>query len=257
LASCDDVARPWLLQEQQHHHGFAYTHGVLGRVYALQGNDEMNITYHNICNVYRKYNNTAVYVNPGKNVEALELYDKCLAIDIKALGEDHPSVATTYNNIASVYRNQGKYEEALVLYDKCLATRIKALGEDHPDVAGTYNDIAIVYKNQRKYEMALELHEKSLAISIKAKGEDHLSVARTKYSIASLLAWRQVELVRAGVYLRESAAIYNGVLGANDKKTIVALMSAGICERGAALVRAGGRVGTWASLQWASAYAPA
>ncbi|KAJ1463766.1 expressed protein, partial [Baffinella frigidus] len=63
--------------------------------------------------------------------------EKGLAIKIKALGEDHPDVAATYNNIASVYDKQGKHEMALELYEKGLAIKIKALGEDHPSVATT------------------------------------------------------------------------------------------------------------------------
>jgi tetratricopeptide (TPR) repeat protein len=83
---------------------------------------------------------------------ALELYEKCLAISIKALGEDHPDVADTYTNTALVYDKQGRYEMALELYEKCLAISIKALGEDHPDVADTYTNTALVYDKQGRYE---------------------------------------------------------------------------------------------------------
>ena len=38
----------------------------------------------------------------GKLEEAAELYKKSLAISIKTLGEQHPSVATTYGNLAGV-----------------------------------------------------------------------------------------------------------------------------------------------------------
>ena len=53
----------------------------------------------------------------------------------KALGPDHPNVATSLNNLAELYRNQGKYAEAEPLYKRSLAIREKALGPDHPDVA--------------------------------------------------------------------------------------------------------------------------
>jgi hypothetical protein len=35
-----------------------------------------------------------------------------LEIQKKALGEDHPDLATIYNNLGSVYKDQAKYEEA-------------------------------------------------------------------------------------------------------------------------------------------------
>ena len=72
-----------------------------------------------------------VYVNQGKYDEALAMYEKALSIRLKKLGDDHPDVADTYNNMAVVYYNQGKYEEALAMYEKALSIRLKKL---HPDV---------------------------------------------------------------------------------------------------------------------------
>lgn len=49
-----------------------------------------------------------------------------VAIRIKALGPDHGSVGTTYNNMAVVLKSQGKLDEAMVMYQKALAIKIKA-----------------------------------------------------------------------------------------------------------------------------------
>ena len=43
-----------------------------------------------------------VYDKQGKYDEAAPMYHKALAIKIKTLGEEHPSVATTYDNLAQV-----------------------------------------------------------------------------------------------------------------------------------------------------------
>ena len=43
-----------------------------------------------------------VYEAQGKYDEAAAMYKKSLAIKIKTLGEEHPSVATTYGNLAGV-----------------------------------------------------------------------------------------------------------------------------------------------------------
>jgi hypothetical protein len=56
---------------------------------------------------------------------------------VKVHGQDHPTVATTQNNIAAVYGHQGRYDEALVLYLTALATYTKVRGKDHPEVART------------------------------------------------------------------------------------------------------------------------
>jgi tetratricopeptide (TPR) repeat protein len=68
----------------------------------------------------------------------------------KALGEDHPHVASMLYNMASVYGKQGRHEEALEHYERALAVARKALGEEHPDVATTLNNMAGVYSRRRR-----------------------------------------------------------------------------------------------------------
>ena len=48
----------------------------------------------------------------GKYAEAEPLFKRALAIREKALGKDHPDVATSLNNLALLYDSQGKYAEA-------------------------------------------------------------------------------------------------------------------------------------------------
>ena len=43
-----------------------------------------------------------VYRAQGKHNEAAAMHQKALAIQLKTLGEEHPSVATTYHNLALV-----------------------------------------------------------------------------------------------------------------------------------------------------------
>jgi tetratricopeptide (TPR) repeat protein len=75
----------------------------------------------------RYYNDIADYS------KALEWYMKDLAITEKVLGKDHPSTATTYNNIALVYSDQGKYEQALEMYFKSYRILKRKSGEMHPN----------------------------------------------------------------------------------------------------------------------------
>ncbi|MEN9244706.1 MAG: tetratricopeptide repeat protein, partial [Gloeomargarita sp. DG02_5_bins_242] len=75
----------------------------------------------------------------GRYAEALPLAQRSLAIREQALGKDHPSVATSLNNLAALYRAQGNYGAALPLYQRSLAIYEQALGKDHPDVATRLN----------------------------------------------------------------------------------------------------------------------
>ena len=49
------------------------------------------------------------------------MHRRALAIRLKALGEDHPNTATSYNNLAATLSAQGKYAEAEAMYRRALA----------------------------------------------------------------------------------------------------------------------------------------
>jgi len=92
-------------------------------------------------------NNLALlYVAQGKYAAAEPLYQRSLAIMEKALGPEHPNVATSLNNLAELFRGQAKYAEAEPLYQRSLAIREKALGPEHPNVATSLNDLALLYE---------------------------------------------------------------------------------------------------------------
>jgi CHAT domain-containing protein/tetratricopeptide repeat protein len=57
------------------------------------------------------------------------MHRRALAIVLKALGEDHPDTALSYNNLAATLHAQGKYAEAEAMHRRALAIRLKALGE--------------------------------------------------------------------------------------------------------------------------------
>jgi len=81
----------------------------------------------------------------GRYQEAGRLYEQLLAVRRESLGEEHPDVATSYNNLAYLYNSQGRYQDAEPLYIKALELRQRLLGEEHPDVATSYNDLALLY----------------------------------------------------------------------------------------------------------------
>jgi tetratricopeptide (TPR) repeat protein len=63
----------------------------------------------------------------------------------KLLGDEHPDVATSFNNLAVLYYAQGRYSEAEPLYQQALALRQNLLGDEHPDVATSFNNLALLY----------------------------------------------------------------------------------------------------------------
>ncbi|KAB8318275.1 tetratricopeptide repeat protein, partial [Tolypothrix campylonemoides VB511288] len=49
------------------------------------------------------------------------------------LGEEHPDVASSYNNLALLYSSQGRYTEAEPLLLKALEIAERSLGDNHPN----------------------------------------------------------------------------------------------------------------------------
>jgi tetratricopeptide (TPR) repeat protein len=73
-----------------------------------------------------------LYYSQGKYKEAEPLYQQALALRQKLLGDDHPDVAQSLNNLALLYYSQGKYKEAEPLYQQALNILEQRLGVDHP-----------------------------------------------------------------------------------------------------------------------------
>jgi tetratricopeptide (TPR) repeat protein len=159
-------------------------------------------------------NSGASYLDDrARFAEAEPLYGRSLAIWEKALGADHPDVATSLNNLASLYLNQGRLAEAEPLYERSLAIQEKALGADHPDVAASLNNLASLYRNQGRLAKAEPLYERSLAIWEKSLGADHPEVAASLNNLANLY-WNQGRLAEAEPLYERSLAIQEKSLGA-------------------------------------------
>jgi tetratricopeptide (TPR) repeat protein len=89
------------------------------------------------------------------------------------LGERHPQVAGSLNNLAYLYQSQGRYDEAEPLYRQALELRRELLGERHPQVATSLNNLAGLYESQGRYDEAEPLYLEALAMLAQAVGTDH------------------------------------------------------------------------------------
>ena len=85
-----------------------------------------------------------VYQDQRDYEKALEYYGKALDVKERVLGSDHPSTATTYNNMAGVYKAKGDYEKALKYYEKALTVFKVKLGANHPYTQDTQLSAAIM-----------------------------------------------------------------------------------------------------------------
>ena len=103
----------------------------------------------------------------ANSAQAEPLCKQSLKIVEKALGPEHPDVATCLNNLAAVYYTQGKCAEAEPLYERSLKIRKKMLRPDHPDVATTYENMAVLYRQIGKEDEAEILEARARKIRSK------------------------------------------------------------------------------------------
>jgi CHAT domain-containing protein/Tfp pilus assembly protein PilF len=148
----------------------------------------------------------------GRYADAIPIAQRVLTIREKALGRNHPDVASALDNLANLYRLQGRYTDAEPLLQRSLAIREQALRHDDPDIAGSLLNLAALYLDQGRYADAEPLLQQSLAIWEKAFGRDHPDVALALNNLASLYV-NEGRYADAEPLLRQSLSINEKTLG--------------------------------------------
>ncbi len=146
--------------------------------------------------------------------EALKRNLKALALAQEKHGENHPAVATSYNNIGGVYANLGKWTQALEFFQKALKIELQVHGENHSSVAISYCNIGSVYDNLGELTQALEFYQKALKIQLQVHGENHPGVAISYNNIGGVYA-KLGELTQALEFLQKALKIKLQIIGEN------------------------------------------
>ena len=132
----------------------------------------------------------------GEFDTALDYYSKSLTIRLTTVGENHPDVATTYNNMGDLHKNKREFEKALDCHKKALELRLKSPEDNEQDDFGS----------------ALEYYNKSLAIMVSKYGENRLDVADTYENMA--VAYLAMQLLdKAMEYENKALHIRHDTLG--------------------------------------------
>ena len=71
---------------------------------------------------------------------------------ISVVGENHPDLATNYNNISVVYISTGQYDKALEYCQLALKIRESNFGENDSRLASSYNNIGSLYYRLGQYD---------------------------------------------------------------------------------------------------------
>ena len=111
---------------------------------------------------------------------------RSLEIREAQLGPEHPSTATSLNNLAELYRSMGRYGEAEPLYARSLEISEAQLGPEYPSTATSLNNLAGLYELMGRYGEAEPLYARSLEIREAQLGPDHPSTATSLNNLAGL-----------------------------------------------------------------------
>ncbi|MEH2026330.1 tetratricopeptide repeat protein [Nostoc sp.] len=130
--------------------------------------------------------NARFYHGQGLYDQALPWYEQCVEVTKKRLGEEHPNVAQSLNNLALLYYSQGRYSEAEPLLQQALELLRRLLGEEHPHVATSLNNLANLYYSQGRYSEAEPLLLGALELTRHLLGEEHPNFATSLNNLANL-----------------------------------------------------------------------
>ena len=119
--------------------------------------------------------------------EAKSAYERALEIGEKALGTDHPWVATYVNNLGGVLEDLGDLAGAKKSYERAIEIGEKVYGPDHPTVAIRVNNLGGVLRALGDLAGARKSFERALEIDEKVYGPDHPSVARDVNNLGRVL----------------------------------------------------------------------
>jgi len=126
------------------------------------------------------------YEGQGLYALAEDPYQRGLKATQELLGDKHPDVASSLNNLAGLYQSQGRYAEAEPLYQQSLLLSQELLGDKHLSVATSLNNLAELYQSQGRYAEAEPLLKQALLLSQELLGDKHPDVATSLNNLAGL-----------------------------------------------------------------------
>ena len=128
----------------------------------------------------------ALYISQRRYNDAEPLCLHSLEIWKRQLGDDHPDVASSLNDLALLYGLQGRYNDAEPLFLQSLEIWKRQLGNDHPNVATSLNNLARLYKSQGKYLEAEDLAQQALVIYQNRLGNEHFNTQNAAVTVKLL-----------------------------------------------------------------------
>jgi tetratricopeptide (TPR) repeat protein len=88
-----------------------------------------------------------------------------------SLGEEHPDIAATLNNLGVLYQDQAKYSKANPFFKKAIEIMEKAFGKDSPLIVLDLTNYADFLQKTNKNREATKMRIRAKAIQDKQKSK--------------------------------------------------------------------------------------
>jgi eukaryotic-like serine/threonine-protein kinase len=168
-----------------------------------------------------------VHRSLGLYPQALTLAERALTLRRGLLGDEHPYVAASLNNVAEVLRLQGDFEGAEAYHRQALALRRKLFGEEHPEVAASLNSLGEVRRHRGDFTGAEAFHREALALRRRLLGEEHRDVATSLNDLAEARR-QQHDHEGAAAHHREALAMRHKLFGEEHPAVAASLTNLGL-----------------------------
>jgi eukaryotic-like serine/threonine-protein kinase len=152
-----------------------------------------------------------VYAAEAQWPLAKQTFERALALDRAALGDDHPHVASHLINLAVVAQNMGDLHQAEALYRDAIGRMEHTYGTKHPEVAAARGNYGLLLQREGRVSEAEPLLRSALAEKLALYGPDHYKVGYARVSLAMLLHDKG-ELAEAESEFRQALDSYDKAL---------------------------------------------
>lgn len=113
------------------------------------------------------------YVLAGQYPKAGPLYKESMTVLAQQLGQEHPEMAISWQQIGEFQETMGEYDKAVSLYKKALAILEKKRGPEHPALAHIIGKLAALCIELEMEPEAVPLYERLVRIQEKALRPTH------------------------------------------------------------------------------------
>ncbi len=121
----------------------------------------------------------------GDDAVAKERWESALALRRAQLGDEHPLVASSLNNLGGVLYAMDDLAGAEAMLSEALAMRERLFGADHAVVAESAINLGLVHAAAGRGPQAHAVIERALAIQQQVHGPDHPDVGRAHDAMAN------------------------------------------------------------------------